>query len=99
VKPAAIVDKLIEIWIDLVTPGRGTGENRWWMRGMRSLEQQAERANREMDIRSSLREWDRDHPEIHHELIVRYLCGAVVSVACTSLYNSFRRDTRRRAYY
>ena len=31
------------------------------------------------------------YPEMHHELIVRWICGAVVSVAVTSLYNSLRR--------
>lgn len=29
VKPAAIVDKLISFWIDIVTPGRGAGEANW----------------------------------------------------------------------
>ena len=65
-----------------------------WMRGLRSLEQSTERTSREIEIRGDLRNWDRDHPEIHHELIVRYLAGAAVSVVATSLYGSLTRRSR-----
>lgn len=68
------------------------------MRAVRNLEQTGERASREMDIRRDLRRWDQEHPEIHHELIVRYLCGALVSVAATSLYSSLRRPSYERRY-
>ena len=60
---------------------------------MRTLEQTSERTGRELDIRRDLRRWDQEHPEIHHELIVRYLCGAAVSIVATSLYSSFRRPS------
>mmetsp|Transcript_12935 Transcript_12935/g.26838 ORF Transcript_12935/g.26838 Transcript_12935/m.26838 type:complete len:130 (-) Transcript_12935:192-581(-) len=88
VKPAEIVDRVIDFWLDLVTPGRGAGESQWWQRAMRTLEQSSERAGRELDIRTELRQWDNEHPEIHHELIVRYLCGAALSIVATALYNS-----------
>ena len=58
------------------------------MSAMRSLEQTADRASRELDIRSDLRRWDNEHPEIHHELIVRYLCGAAISIVATAVYDS-----------
>ena len=45
-----------------------------------------------MDIRRELREFDNAYPEIHHELIVRWLVGALVSVTVTSIYNSFKRS-------
>jgi len=90
IKPATIVDKVIEFWLDLVTPGRGAGGGNFW-NIVRTLENSSDRVSREMDIRSNLRSWDRDHPQIHHELIVRYVCGAVVSVIATSLYNGLRR--------
>jgi len=61
------------------------------MRGWRSIEQSTDRANREIDIRRSLRDWDNSYPEIHHELIVRWICGATVSIVTTSLYNSIVR--------
>ena len=104
VNPASIVDKVIHFWLDLVTPGRGAGTSSWFQRQFRNLEQTSERASREMDIRSNLREWDRDHPEIHHEMLVRYVCGAVVSIVATSFYNSLRRGGRgdhgyRRSHY
>jgi hypothetical protein len=61
-----------------------------WLSPLRQLEEGADRANREMDIRSSLRQWDRDYPEIHHELIVRWIAGAVVSICITSIYNGLK---------
>jgi hypothetical protein len=66
------------------------------MRGWRSLEQSAERTSRELDIRADLRRWDSDFPEIHHELIVRWLSGAVISVAVTTLYNALKPQPQRR---
>ena len=60
------------------------------MRGWRQLEQSAERTSREMDIRTELRRWDTDFPEIHHELIVRWMAGAVVSIVVTSIYDAFK---------
>mmetsp|Transcript_12803 Transcript_12803/g.24328 ORF Transcript_12803/g.24328 Transcript_12803/m.24328 type:complete len:118 (+) Transcript_12803:161-514(+) len=93
VQPGAVVDKLINFWLNLVTPGRGAGESQWWMRAMRTLEQTGERTSRELDIRRDLRRWDQDHPEIHHELIVRYLCGAAASILATSLYRSVTRPS------
>jgi hypothetical protein len=94
VKPAAIVDKLIDFWLTLVIPGRGAGERTWWMQGLRSLEQQSERTAREIDVRAELRRWDREYPQIHHELIVRWVCGAAVSLLCTTLYNGIVRPGR-----
>jgi hypothetical protein len=68
------------------------------MQGIRSIEQQTERTSRELDIRSQLRQWDRDYPQIHHELIVRYICGAIVSVGCTSFYNAIKRANQGGSY-
>jgi hypothetical protein len=68
------------------------------MRGWRSLERGAERTSREMDMRADLRRWDNEFPEIHHELIVRWLSGAVVSMAVTSLYNALKPQPRHRKY-
>lgn len=61
---------------------------------MRTIEQTTERSRLELDLRRNLRTWDNRYPEIHHELIVRYVVGALVSVAATSLYNSVRRPSR-----
>lgn len=30
VKPAAMVDKAIQLFLDIVVPGRGAGENQWY---------------------------------------------------------------------
>ena len=61
---------------------------------MRALERSSERTAREMDIRADLRRWDQQNPEIHHELIVRWLCGAAASIIITSIYEAIRRPNR-----
>jgi|UPI000581B62B hypothetical protein len=91
IKPGLIVDRAIAFGLDVFTPGRGAGASAWWMRGWRAVEQSAERTSREMDWRRTLRDWDHRHPQIHHELILRYVCGAVASLAATALYNAATR--------
>jgi hypothetical protein len=61
-------------------------------RAFRTIEQSTTRTSRELDIRRNLRDWDNHYPEIHHELIVRWVCGAVVSLTVTSLYNGLKRE-------
>eukprot|EP00541_Cyclophora_tenuis_P018537 CAMPEP_0116573602 /NCGR_PEP_ID=MMETSP0397-20121206/18883_1 /TAXON_ID=216820 /ORGANISM="Cyclophora tenuis, Strain ECT3854" /LENGTH=122 /DNA_ID=CAMNT_0004102181 /DNA_START=43 /DNA_END=411 /DNA_ORIENTATION=- len=90
VRPAVIVDKCIEIIIDVIVPGRGVGESHWIMRGWRSLEQSAERKARELEIRADLRNWDEQYPQFHHELIVRYLTGFVASAVVSSLVHGIK---------
>ena len=60
-------------------------------RAYRTIDQTRTRTTRELDIRRDLRNWDNQYPEIHHELIVRWVVGALVSVTVTSFYNSFKR--------
>lgn len=82
VEPAPIVDMTISFWVAIWTP--------------REFRTQLERASLEFDIRSFLREWDREFPLIRHERIVRYMCGAVASVCYTSLYKVLKQgDTPR----
>jgi hypothetical protein len=98
VKPAQIVDQIIDFWLDVTVPGRGTGENNLIMRGVRSVQQGAERTQAELDIRSSLNKWDNDFPEIHHELIVRWGCGLLASVFVSSLYQALKPQPRYKKY-
>lgn len=63
------------------------------------MEQSAERTSRELEIRADLRNWDNDYPMIHHELMVRYLCGAVASGLVMGVYDGFRRDSGSRKRY
>jgi hypothetical protein len=95
VKPSVIIDKIIQFWVDLVTPGGGLGQHNFFQRAIRTLEQSSQRTSTEIEIRQNLRDWDRNYPQIHHELIIRYICGAVVSVALTSLYNNLTRKPNR----
>jgi hypothetical protein len=74
-----------------VTAGNGIGESDWISRTFRTIEQSTQRATTEFDLRQSLRDWDRSHPQIHHELIVRYVFGAIVSGVITSIYNGITR--------
>ena len=71
-----------------------------WMRGLRSLEQNAEKIDRELRIRSELRKWDEEFPYFHHEMVVRYAAGFLASSAAMLLYGFIRghhgsRRTRR----
>jgi hypothetical protein len=84
------------MFLDIVTPGRGAGENNIFMKGWRAVEQGFDRTDREIEIRNDLRRWDNQFPEIHHELIVRWLSGAVVSMAVTSFYNAMKPRPRRK---
>jgi hypothetical protein len=59
-----------------------------FQRGIRTLEQTAARTSREFDIRQQLREWDKSYPEIHHEMIVRWVGGALASLLATTLWNA-----------
>jgi hypothetical protein len=95
VNPTKVVDKLIDIAVTVIVPGRGAGENSWLMKNWRSIESSAEKASREMDIRSDLRRWDQQHPELHHELIVRYLAGVTASALVTAIFDLFRPRYRR----
>mmetsp|Transcript_1895 Transcript_1895/g.2725 ORF Transcript_1895/g.2725 Transcript_1895/m.2725 type:complete len:116 (+) Transcript_1895:39-386(+) len=90
IKPAQVVDKLIEILVKVVTPGRGTGESSWWMKGIRSIGQSAEKAQREMEIRANLRQWDEEFPFMHHEMIVRYAAGFLASSVAVMIYDTIR---------
>ena len=85
-----MVDKCIDTFLKIVVPGRGAGESNWIMRNWRTLEQSAERQSREYDIRSSLRDWDANFPEIHHELIVRWVTGFVVSILAQAAYQTVK---------
>jgi hypothetical protein len=58
------------------------------MRQYRNLEQSSEKYQRELDIRSQLRHWDEEIPWMHHELIVRYIAGLIVSGFAVSMYQS-----------
>jgi len=96
VKPAAIVDKIVEIALDILVPGKGAGESNWWNRGWRMIEQQADRTSKELDIRSDLRRWDEEFPYFHHELVVRYVAGFFASTVVMTIYNELRGGRNRK---
>ena len=56
-----------------------------------------ERSQREMDIRSQLRNWDEEFPFMNHELIVRWIAGAVASFVTMSIYQAIRGPDRHRS--
>jgi len=84
--------------VDILVPGRGAGESNWFWRNVRSLERDGDRISKELDIRADLRNWDREFPYFHHEMIVRYVAGFLASSVAVaawghlrSLYSSKRR--------
>jgi len=78
-----------------MVPGRGTGENRWWMQQWRNLETNAEKQQKEMEIRNELRKWDEEIPWMHVELIVRCAAGVLARGLFLSLYQSIRGQERQ----
>mmetsp|Transcript_36426 Transcript_36426/g.55986 ORF Transcript_36426/g.55986 Transcript_36426/m.55986 type:complete len:123 (+) Transcript_36426:172-540(+) len=90
IEPAKIVDKIVDSLVEVMVPGRGTGSSNWFMKGLRSLEQSAERTSREMDLRNELRKWDEDYPLVHHELIVRYVCAFAASTLAVTVLDILR---------
>mmetsp|Transcript_26789 Transcript_26789/g.39632 ORF Transcript_26789/g.39632 Transcript_26789/m.39632 type:complete len:114 (-) Transcript_26789:155-496(-) len=95
VNPTQIVDRLIKFAVDAIVPGRGMGEQNWFMQNWRAVEQSAEKSSREFDIRADLRRWDEQFPELHHELIVRIFAGFLASSVVTAIYDTFRPHPRR----
>ena len=98
IRPSEVVDQVIKIVVDIVTPGGGAGSNTWWMRGLRNAQRGAQRIEKEMEIRAHLAEWDESYPMIHHELIIRYAAGLLASSAAVAVYGIFRGDGKRRRY-
>ncbi|KAL7474981.1 hypothetical protein ACHAW6_000917 [Cyclotella cf. meneghiniana] len=90
VKPAQIVDKLVEIAVDIMVPGRGAGEGNWFMRNIRSFERDSDKISKELDIRQELRNWDREFPYFHHELIVRYVFGFLASSLAVFVFDKLK---------
>eukprot|EP00551_Chaetoceros_affinis_P012284 CAMPEP_0203668792 /NCGR_PEP_ID=MMETSP0090-20130426/5339_1 /ASSEMBLY_ACC=CAM_ASM_001088 /TAXON_ID=426623 /ORGANISM="Chaetoceros affinis, Strain CCMP159" /LENGTH=79 /DNA_ID=CAMNT_0050533329 /DNA_START=129 /DNA_END=365 /DNA_ORIENTATION=- len=78
-----------------MTPGRGTGESSWWMRGLRNVQRSSERIEKEMELRSHLAAWDDEFPFMHHELIIRYGAGLLASAAALAVYDLFRGNDRK----
>jgi len=90
IQPAVIVDKIIEAAVDILVPGRGAGESNWFWRNVRSIERDSDRISKELDIRGELRNWDREFPYFHHELIVRYFAGFVASAVAVAAIGHLR---------
>ncbi len=64
------------------------------------MEQKVERTQREIDIRAELRRWDDEYPYLHHELLVRYAAGFLISTIVTIIYDSIRgrNNTNNKQY-
>ncbi len=46
--------------------------------------------SKELDIRGELRNWDREFPFFHHELIVRYAAGFLASAVAVAAFGQVR---------
>ena len=96
INPAVVVDAAIAVFLDVMVPGRGMGERNWLMKNWRNLEQSAEKASWEVDIRDAIRRWDERCPLLHHELIVRYVAGSLASTFVSAIFDIFRPPSHRR---
>ncbi len=63
--------------------------NRFW-RNIRSLERDSDKISKELDIRAELRNWDREFPYFHHELIIRYFAGFLASAMAVAAWGHLR---------
>lgn len=62
---------------------------RFW-RNLRSLERDSDRISKELDIRAELRNWDREFPFFHHEMIVRYAAGFLASAVAVTAFSQIK---------
>ena len=72
------------------------GDSNWFTKTIKGFEQSAERAQREAEMRRDLRDWDKEFPMMHHELIVRYAAGFLASSLVVSIIDMFRGGRKRR---
>lgn len=96
IPPVKVIDKCIEIAVDILVPGKGTGESSWMMKQYRNLEQTATRQQKELDIRNEIRKWDEEVPWFHTELIVRCAAGVVARGLVLSIYQMIRGQERQK---
>ena len=66
------------------------------MKGIRNVQRGSQRIEKEMEIRSNLAQWDEEFPFMHHELIIRYAAGFLVSTIALTIYDLFRGGHKRR---
>jgi hypothetical protein len=96
VPPVKVIDKCVEIAVDMMVPGKGSGESNWMMKQYRDLSQSATRQQKELEIRNELRNWDEQVPWFHAELIVRCAAGVVARGLVLSIYQMIRGNDRQR---
>mmetsp|Transcript_50248 Transcript_50248/g.151274 ORF Transcript_50248/g.151274 Transcript_50248/m.151274 type:complete len:116 (+) Transcript_50248:86-433(+) len=96
VKPAVIIDKVIDFALDILVPGKRVGDSNWWSHGWKMIEQHADRTSKELDIRGDLRRWDEEFPFFSHELIIRYAAGFFASTIVMTVYNELRGGRMRK---
>ena len=59
-----------------------------------SIDRAAEKMQQEGKIRNDLARWDRNNPELRHEMIVGTLVSGIISIVATNVYLSFCRRVR-----
>jgi len=64
------------------------------MNRFHSLDRVAAKLDKEGQIRNDLARWDRNNPELKHEMIVGTLTSGIISIVVTNLYLSFCRRIR-----
>ena len=69
-----------------------------WMRGIRNVQRNTAKIEREFEIRSDLARWDDEFPYMNHEMIVRYAAGMLASSLAVTVYTTLRYPGRRRRY-
>ena len=65
------------------------------MKSIRTIQRSSERAQREVEIRADLLEFDEQFPFAHHELLIRYAAGFLASTFCATLYEMLRGKRKK----
>ena len=71
-----------------------TNQKQRLMSRFHSIDRAAEKLNQEGKIRNDLARWDRENPELRHEMIISTLVSGLISIAATNVYLSFCRRIR-----
>uniref|UniRef100_A0A7S1BNA1 Uncharacterized protein n=1 Tax=Corethron hystrix TaxID=216773 RepID=A0A7S1BNA1_9STRA len=94
VDPVAILDYSVSQLVAVLVPRRVAGETNWCIRGIKRIEYEAEKLDKEREIRSHIREWDRCFPDFHHETLVRCCSGLVASRVFLKIIEWVKRGSK-----
>jgi hypothetical protein len=88
---------MIQIWLDVSVPYPKVDQQSGVFERVvgSKIEPKMRKTYAELLIHKHMQEWDQQYPLLRHELIVRSLCGFVVSTIVTTCTKKFIRSYNR----